>query len=984
MAKCSQAERLRHFLSGGVTVDEWPDLERHLETCGECMATVEGISWATDPLLSIVQSVVASRSSSHVNADDSTQQFVDRVCEHLKPKCAEAEPVTPAIPNCSNMKLVGRGGMGLVYQADHELLRIKVAIKVLLRGSEADARRTTRFIREIQAQAQLRSEHIVAVRDAGRVDEEPYVVMDWIDGADGERVAQSCGRLRIEDACEIARQAALGLAHAHEFHKSDERRLIHRDIKPSNLLLSKDGYVLVADFGLAIVASTEPTGAEDRLSTQEQRLTRETDFVGTLEYVAPEQCEKDRPVDARTDLYSLGLTLWRLLAGRLPFDRRQYKASYFTRVLRRREDIPSIRQFRPDVPRKLARLIASMTDRDPERRPASATEVARLLGRFCRGADLKLLVERVANPSDVSPATDVQVSTRPSSVWQILAIGIVLSLVAAAVVVLVIKTDRGDVTVEVDTVKGKVTRVEEPASTPKRASDSEAAAVTNGPPRDSRQVLERFLELGGQVMSRDAVTGATKTIGRTSRLPEDLTRIFQIEVTNTQLLHNEDLAGLVDFPNLEVLYLSGTPLTDDALVYIGQLRHLRELTLFSTRITDAGLAHLHELTKLQSLHLAMTDITDDGLAHLATMKQLEWLAFVKCRRLTGSGFRHLGQLQKLKYLDMNMTSLNDEGLRWICQLRNIEQLHATNTPISNEGLAFVAQLKGLREFHPNDTKLSDEGIVQLVACGKLEGLGLNGTRMSDRSLAVIAKLPHLKLLAVQYTPVTDQGLSQLAELHSLSKLLLTGTRVSDEGVAQLRQQLPKCLIDFPSRDHRIADRCLEFDGKVQFHGQQQFVDHRSKLIRNDTAIIQSIDLTGRKLPPDLIPAIASLRSLHSLNLTGTALDVDDMKQIASCSELAYLWLVDTKVNDTSIAELSVASSLTLLDLSGSKVTDNGLTVLPESLHGLYLNRTAITDAGLASLLRLKRLTELRLEDTDVTAEGIVLLKNAIPNCEVIH
>jgi serine/threonine protein kinase/Leucine-rich repeat (LRR) protein len=984
MAKCSQAERLRHFLGGDATDDEWPDLERHLETCGECMATVEGISWATDPLLSIVQSVVASRSSSHAKADDSTQQFVDRVCEHLKPKCAEAEPVTPAIPNCSNMKLVGRGGMGLVYQADHELLRIKVAIKVLLRGSQADARRTTRFIREIQAQAQLRSEHIVAVRDAGRVDDEPYVVMDWIDGADGERVAQSCGRLRIEDACEIARQAALGLAHAHEFHKSDERRLIHRDIKPSNLLLSKDGYVLVADFGLAIVASTEPTGAEDRLSTQEQRLTRETDFVGTLEYVAPEQCEKDRPVDARTDLYSLGLTLWRLLAGRLPFDRRQYKASYFTRVLRRREDIPSIRQFRPDVPRKLARLIASMTDRDPERRPTSATEVARLLGAFCRGADLKLLVERVANPSAVLPATDVQVSTRPSSVWQILAIGIVLSLVAAAVVVLVIKTDRGDVTVEVDTVKGKVTRVEEPASTPKRASDSEAAAVTNGPPRDSRQVLERFLELGGQVMSRDAVTGATKTFGRTSSLPEDLSRVFQIEVTNTPLLRNEDLAGLVDFPKLEILYLSGTPLTDDALVYIGQLRHLRELTLFSTRITDAGLAHLHELTKLQSLHLAMTDITDDGLAHLATMKQLEWLAFVKCRRLTGSGFRHLGQLEKLKYLDMNMTSLNDEGLRWIGQLQSIEQLHATNTPISDAGLAFVAQLHALREFHPNDTRLSDDGIVQLATCNRLEGLGLNGTRTSDRSLAVIAKLPRLKLLALQYTPVTDQGLRELTRLQQLTKLLLTGTQVSDDGVAELRERFPACQIDFPSRDHRVADRCLEIGGKVQFHGQQQILDHRSKLIRNDAAIIQSIDLTGRKLPPDLIPAIADLGALHSLNLTGTLIDANDVKRIANMSDLRYLWLVDTRVNDTAISELSTAALLIFLDLSGSKVTDKGLTALPESLQSLFLNRTAITDPGLTHLARLNRLTDLRLEDTDVTAAGVAVLKLALPECEISH
>jgi serine/threonine protein kinase/Leucine-rich repeat (LRR) protein len=972
MVKCSQSERLAKFLNGVGSDDAWPDLEAHLASCRECTDTIEGISRETDPVLSAVQSVILSQSSSHSEAQDSTQRFIDQIRLKLRPEKTDADAKPPVIPGCSNMKFLGRGGMGLVYQADHDLLKIRVAVKVLRHGGQSDSKQTARFLHEIQAQARLRSDHIVAVRDAGLVNGEPYVIMDWIDGADVERVAQACGCISIADACEIVRQAALGLAHAHRFRESSERQLIHRDVKPSNLLLSRQGCVLVADFGLAIVAVPEQSAHDPEQSTEAVRLTGATEFVGTLEYVAPEQCEKGGVLDARTDIYSLGLTLWRLIEGRLPFDYRQYRADRL-RVIRRREEVPEIGQFRPDVPRKLSRLIASMTDLDPARRPASAEQVAEQLDPFCRGADLPLLAQRTLDDATRASNTHASTAGKPSRSWRIWAVG---ATIAFAIIVVVITTERGDVTIEIDSDTGQVTRIEEPEDAPV-ASPAPATQT-----HDPRQTLECFLELGGQVMSRDAATGATKTFDRTSGLPEDLSRVFQIEVSNTPLLRNEDLAGLVDFPKLEILYLSGTPLTDDALIYIGQLHQLRDLTLFSTRITDAGLAHLRNLTKLQSLHLAMTDITDDGLSHLATMQQLEWLAFVKCRRLTGSGFRHLGHLQKLKYLDMNMTSLNDEGLRWIGQLQSIEQLHATNTPISDAGLEFVSQLQALREFHPNDTRLSDDGIVQLATCKRLEGLGLNGTRATDRSLAVIANLPRLKLLALQYTPVSDEGVRELTRLQQLTKLLLTGTQVSDEGVARLREQLPNCLIDFPSRDHRVADRCLEFGGKVQFHGQQQILDHRSKLIRNDAAIIQSIDMTGRKLPPDLIPSITSLRSLHSLNLTGTFIDINDVKHIASCPELAYLWLVDTTTNDAAIAILSAVSTLTFLDLSGSKVEDAGLAALPESLQSLYLNRTAITDEGLTYLARMKSLTELRLEDTDVTAEGLAILASAIPDCVI--
>ncbi|MEZ6114800.1 MAG: hypothetical protein R3C99_27865, partial [Pirellulaceae bacterium] len=457
-----------------------------------------------------------------------------------------------------------------------------------------------------------------------------------------------------------------------------------------------------------------------------------------------------------------------------------------------------------------------------------------------------------------------------------------------------------------------------------------------------------------------------------------------VKLINSPYLRNEDLAGLSQFSQLDTLHINGTPIGNEGLSHIAKISHLRDLNIFATPVSDPGVVHLRGLRELRTLHLAVTVITDEGLKNLSELEQLEWLALVKCRSVTGTGFRSLHKLQKLKYLDMNLTGLNDEGLAAISQLGAIESLHVTSAPITDVGLASVGRLKKLRQFHPNNTSTTDAGVEHLASCTELEELWLNDTRVGDGALAVAARLPSLSVLGLQRTAITDEGLPLLYRHPSLRLLMLAGTKVNDDAVTKLRRELPECEIDFPSLDHRVADRCLEFNGSVQFQGMQSPLTHRSQLVRDDRAFIQSFDLTGRNLPPDLLASVAKLQSLHSLKLSSTSVTQMDLKLLSTSPQLACLWLIDTRVDDTCGEVFANTRTLALLDLSGTKVSDNVLAKMPDSLKSLYLNRTGITDRGLSHLVRLKHLTELRLQDTKTTGEGINSLKQALPQCSITH
>jgi serine/threonine-protein kinase len=253
---------------------------------------------------------------------------------------------------------VASGGMGAVYRArDTDLQRI-VALKVLPASLSANPAAIERFVREARAAARLRHENIVAIYDFGQVSGTFFIALEFVEGTDLDRHIKAHGKLDLAEARDIAVQATRALVHAHE------QGLVHRDIKPSNFLITqKDGQLLVkmSDFGLA---------RQD--STQEARVTRDGTTVGTVDYIAPEQARDSGLADARSDIYSLGCTLFHMLAGHPPFP----EGGLAERIYKHCNTVaPNIRQFNAEVPASFAAIVARMLAKKPADRYQNAGEL---------------------------------------------------------------------------------------------------------------------------------------------------------------------------------------------------------------------------------------------------------------------------------------------------------------------------------------------------------------------------------------------------------------------------------------------------------------------------------------------------------------------------------------------------------------------------------------------------------------------------------
>ena len=236
------------------------------------------------------------------------------------------------------LELLGTGGMGRVYRAVDEALQREVALKTLLPALAADAEFVARFTREARAAASLNHPNITQVYATGQEGAIPYFAMELIRGRSLEAVARQVGALEPTVAAGYIMQAATGLRHA------AQKGLIHRDIKPSNLMLTEDGQVKVTDFGLAKAARAET------------HLTATGEVLGSPGYISPEQAQ-GQPLDARSDIYSLGATFFHLITGRLPFQAPTAVAMILKHM---NEPLRSPRALNAAIPFPIAAIIQRM------------------------------------------------------------------------------------------------------------------------------------------------------------------------------------------------------------------------------------------------------------------------------------------------------------------------------------------------------------------------------------------------------------------------------------------------------------------------------------------------------------------------------------------------------------------------------------------------------------------------------------------------
>lgn len=381
---CPGRYGLRCFAIGELPEDEIEHVANCSSVCQRCQEELSSLDSEVDTLIARLRKAASSTADDlpdHLNllmgqAERLGPAFAGDAASPSQAEANDPPDIPARLGQYRILERLGSGGMGAVYRAEHVMLQKPVALKVLLSLRAGDRESIDRFIREMKAVGQVEHPNITRATDAGEDAGRHFLVMELVEGIDVAELLARCGPLPIADACEIIRQAAMGLAHVHELG------IVHRDVKPSNLMVSYLGQVKVQDLGLAKVLADQTSDA----------LTGSEQILGTLDYIAPEQVVPSGPIDGRADVYGLGCTLYALLTGSPPFGGTEFDSPVRKIAAHAQREAPSINDRRADVPPALAAIVAKMLNKSPADRMSTAHEVAEAMTPFAEGSDLPALV----------------------------------------------------------------------------------------------------------------------------------------------------------------------------------------------------------------------------------------------------------------------------------------------------------------------------------------------------------------------------------------------------------------------------------------------------------------------------------------------------------------------------------------------------------------------------------------------------------------
>lgn len=318
-----------------------------------------------------------------ISSDDTAEHLAETLIEQGRLTAWQAgvileqRPEPLQVDRYTILDVLGSGGMGVVFKALHKSMDRVVALKMLPPELVDSQDKITRFRREMKAAARLSHPNVVAVFDASETDGAHFLAMEYVRGSNLADDVRSHGPMRVSQAVESLRQAAKGLQHAHE------NGIIHRDVKPGNLMVDDEGTVKVTDLGLAVLESdsdSRQTSVEpesSKVNSSERDLTGEM-ILGTVAYSSPEQASDTSQADARSDIYSLGATLYYVLAGQPPYSE---KTPVKTMLAHQNHPIPSLRSIRGDVPQELDDVLSRMLAKQPGDRFQTMSDVDQALSR---------------------------------------------------------------------------------------------------------------------------------------------------------------------------------------------------------------------------------------------------------------------------------------------------------------------------------------------------------------------------------------------------------------------------------------------------------------------------------------------------------------------------------------------------------------------------------------------------------------------------
>ncbi len=842
---CPQREVLCEYLLGRIDAVQSDVMDSHLMHCQDCQTVISNIRLDNDTLVSALR---ASINESHFDHEPELQVLLST--DHRKKL---GDPVGESAPSRLGpyrlLRLLGRGGMGDVYLAEHSRLEMTVAVKMLADHLTGDAKAIARFDREMKAVGRVSHPHIVRATDAGEHDGKHYLAMEFVDGRDLSQVIRANGRLRIEDACESIRQAAIGIQHAHE------NGLIHRDLKPSNLMLTQEGQIKILDLGLARMHTSD-----------KESLTSDFQVMGTADYMAPEQALKALQVDSRVDVYSLGCTLYALLCGRPPFFGTKYETSISKIMAHEHERSVPVIDRRQDVPAELSAIVDKAMAKSPADRFATAEEFAAALLPFTQGSDLASLVTSVTSsqplPGDTSdvgrhalatvtmesplPAKPTDSAGRGQRAWVGLGL-LLIGVMTAAAIVLHFRSGKGTIVVEIDgdeirtQIDGERLVIEDIAKENTYylsiGNDKNVQQLTPGKyaisvendaaglrletsefsiSRNSETVVRAFIQprtaaapsvpnsvetselaLAHWAIDQGAILDITfdnqrALVSTIDELPPVEFRVGTINFTRQLHLTNEDWQRLRQSQSLHHLEFQDP---EDLALLTSEVARMESVTILKLRYDQTQpkqLEQLGRLTRLHDLDIGGQLVGDTDAKMLRGLDQVAGLTF-SGKQVTDASLVELSQMRQLTFLSLIFTKVNGSGLVHLRDLP-LDSLHLPYTPVDNAGLSDIAQLSELVWLNLGFTKIGDEGLQPLAGLKKLDNLDLTGTHVTGSGLAPLRSIASLRTLALADTQITDAAVDELAKFTQLTTLTL-GNRLSAEALEQLRAWLPNCHLN---------------------------------------------------------------------------------------------------------------------------------------------------------------------------------------------
>lgn len=686
------------------------------------------------------------------------------------------------------LERLGEGGIGVVYEAFDPVLNKKVAVKVLLNLSD-DLK--VRFHKEAKAAGKLKHRNIISVLDFGLTKEQqPYMVMECLEGTTLASHIASRGALALLDAADILFQICDGLEHAHK------NGVLHRDIKPGNIMLTdidnEEPRAVIVDFGLA------------KLWSGDQSLTASGQMKGSPYYMSPEQVNAGE-VDARTDIYSLGCLIFEVLSGHPPFQGDSAQETMSMQVNAPPPSLSSVsgQEFQPELEAILSRCLA----KKKEGRFDSIEALRAELMNCCADA-ATVNGDSVAPPAPEIPEAN---ATGVKPVNRKILFAAMAVVLAGVLLVVNISTQRRTAD-SFDSLKTAI-KLEGNPNEVVAEYGPYAANLLNS--RVKGRTTAEMFDIGSQ----------PKNVQRSNRLQVD--RLLRDHyATSVKLgsifLSEQDLVRLGSMPNLKELnwsdgldiskdafeHLTGSKILktmilrnvhicDEALASIGKIESLEILDLSSAYgFTNKSLSYLVKNKKLHHLDLeGYEGLTDEGLKYISQIENLEFLNLDRTDDYRGTGFDQLAKLKHLKNFVTTLKHLSpDEAKKRYETINKISSL--SNLCLGNPDFANLGMLAAHRHLHAIVLRASDfagNDIAQLIKLKNVKTFQIFRGMVDARSLKVLAAT---KALALSFTECEfPEGLSPLKNAQQLRLIEFKYCKVTPAEIKDLKKSLKECDVE---------------------------------------------------------------------------------------------------------------------------------------------------------------------------------------------